>query len=134
DDDPLVAVVDGDVGLVVLRVDDSLSRPYVGSGVVAVLALPRLAKLYQELAGLGELQDVRVGSLVGADPHVALVVHGDAVIRGRPVVAFARPAPVADDGARGIELEDRRSLDAARGGRRVLAGGRLVGAEQVVAV
>ena len=46
--------------------------------------------------------------VVAADPDVALVVDGDAVVRRRPLVALAGPAPAADQVAGGIELEHRR--------------------------
>ena len=83
----------------------------------------------QELAVLRELQDLRVLAAVAADPDVALVVDRDAVVRLRPLVALARPAPVADEVARGIELEDRRRLRAARRGRRILVRGGFVGVD-----
>ena len=45
---------------------------------------------------------------VAANPDVPLVIHGDSVVRLRPVVALARAAPVPDEVALLIELEDRR--------------------------
>ena len=80
-----------------------------------------MADLQQELAVLRELQDLRVLGVVAANPDVALVVDGDAVIRQRPLVALARAAPVADEVAGLIELEHRRrghAAVAARGRRR----------------
>ena len=60
----------------------------------------------------------RATAIIAADPDVALVIDGDPVIRIRPVVAVARTAPVADQVARLIELENRRRRSAAlRGGR-----------------
>ena len=62
-------------------------------------------------------------AVVPADPHVVLVVDEDAVIRLRPFVAGARPAPVADEIARRVELQHRRRAAAARRRRRILIGG-----------
>src|SRR5262249_44611964 len=64
---------------------------------------------------------------VAADPHVALVVDGDAMVRLGPVVALSLAAPVADQVALAVELEHRRRRGAAhrglrRGGRVLLAG------------
>jgi hypothetical protein len=56
---------------------------------------------------------------VAADPDVASIVHGDAVVRVRPVIAGPRSAPVADQVSGGIELEDRRRRRAALGGGRI---------------
>src|SRR2546425_3811523 len=60
--------------------------------------------LHQELAVLREFQDLIVvikravfAPAVAADPHIALVIDGDAVVRIRPIVALARAAPVADE-------------------------------------
>src|SRR4030095_4551162 len=50
----------------------------------------------------------RVGVVVAADPHVALVVDRDAVIADWPLVARARAAPRADEVAGLVELEHRR--------------------------
>ena len=61
----------------------------------------------------------RRAAAVAADPHVAFVVDGDAVVRIGPVVALARAAPVADQIAGLIELEHRRRRRAALRGRRI---------------
>ena len=50
---------------------------------------------------------------VAADPDVALVIDVDAVVRSRPVVALARAAPVPDQVAGLIELQNRRRGSAA---------------------
>ena len=81
--------------------------------------LPHVAHLHQELAVLGELQDLGVFLAVAADPHVAFVVDVDAVIRFRPLVALPRSAPVPDQVARLIELKDRRGRTAALGDGRL---------------
>ncbi len=80
------------------------SAMYASFSFVAALALAELADLHQELAVLGELQDVRVGPAVSANPDVALVVDEDAVIGIRPLVALTRAAPVAQQVAVLIEL------------------------------
>ena len=109
--------------------------------VVAAFALAGLADLHQEFSVLRELQDhvvvewpaaglrlIQGGGLrwrrdcgpaaIAADPDVAFVVDGDSVIGGRPIVALARSAPVPDEIALFVELENRRRRHAAlRGGR-----------------
>src|SRR5437899_1709976 len=69
--------------------------------------------LHQELAVLREFQDLIVvikravfAPAVAADPHIALVIDGDAVVRIRPIVALARAAPVADEVALLVELQN----------------------------
>ena len=76
--------------------------------------------LHQELAVLREFQDLIVvikravfAPAVAADPHIALVIDGDAVVRIRPIVALARAAPVADEVALLVELQNGRSRNAA---------------------
>src|SRR5205814_6839185 len=122
--------------------DERLRRQAQVRDVVAPLARSRFADLQEELAVLGELQDhvvaerLRAAGLpflllavlsrgglpapgrrraaaVAADPHVAAVVDRDAVVRVGPVVALSRPAPVADEIAGGVELENRRRRRAA---------------------
>src|SRR5258708_26227199 len=56
---------------------------------------------------------------VPADPDIALVVDVDAVVRSRPVVTLARSAPMPDQVARLVELEDGRGGRAARRSRRI---------------
>ncbi len=115
----LVAVAVGDVRLVVRFVErdlrDAVERPHVVAAGVGV----REAELLDELAVLGELQDVAVDAgAVAADPEIAFTVGRDAVVRFRPLVALARPAPRAHEIARGIEFEHRRRrLAALRRGR-----------------
>ena len=114
--DALVAVAVGEVRLVRLRVDEDLRD---AAEVLDVDCCPaglrlRLAELRDELAVLRELEDVRVGADVAADPDVALVIDRDAVIRVRPVVALARPAPVPQQ----IALPDRTRGRAAPAGSR----------------
>src|SRR5207248_1129119 len=60
----------------------------------------------------------RTAASVAADPHVPFVVDGDAVVRVRPVVAWSGAAPVSDEGAGRVELQDRRRRRAALRGRR----------------
>src|SRR5205823_14528013 len=65
----------------------------------------------------------RGAAAVAANPHVAFVVDGDAVVRVGPVVALPRSAEMADQRAGRIELENRRrrrtALRRRRVGRRV---------------
>ena len=57
--------------------------------------IPRalLAELRHELAVARELQDVRVGAAVAANPDEAFVVDDDAVVGIRPIVAAGRSVP-----------------------------------------
>ena len=91
----LLQIAVGDVGLVGLRVDADLGDAAEVLGSLLPAFVAELADLQQELAVLGELQDVRVLLAVAADPDVALVVDVDAVVRLRPLVALARAAPGA---------------------------------------
>ena len=124
--DALVEIAVGNVGLVGLRVDEDLRDAaeallvvaVAREGRVALLVLAaharvRLAVLREELAVARELDDVRVAGTVAADPDVADVIDEDAVIGIGPVVALARPAPLADETAVGVELEHRRRRRAA---------------------
>ena len=81
-------------------------------------SLTGLADLHHELAVLRELQDVAVvRAAVAANPDVALVVDVDAVVGRRPrVTRTALPAPTAEQGTVGTELENRRRDLAALGG------------------
>jgi hypothetical protein len=69
-----------------------------------------LADLQQELAVLGELQDLRVRAAIAANPDIAFVVDENAVVGIGPFKSFARSAPVAQEGC----LPDRIPAPAAR--------------------
>ncbi len=116
----LVEVAVRHVRLVGLRVDEDLGDAAevvhvvtVGHGLAVHHARTLLAEHPDELALARELQDVRVGTAVAANPHVALVVHDDAVVRVRPVGMKRRPAPAVHDVAGLIEGDDRRRRIAA---------------------
>ena len=121
----MVQVAVGDVRLVGRGVDEDLGDAAEVLQVVAVglpgrLAVvprrpprPGLAELHEELAVLGELQNLRVVTAVAADPDVPLVVDRDAVVRLGPLVALAGAAPGVQQVAGLIELEDRRRRNAA---------------------
>jgi hypothetical protein len=51
------------------------------SWLLLSIGTPFLADHHQELAVLRELQHHAVAAAVAADPHVALVIDGDAVVR-----------------------------------------------------
>ena len=68
----------------------------------------RLAELGDELAVLGELQDLGVVGAVAADPDIALIVHEDAVVGFRPVIARTGAAPGVEEIARFVEFQNRR--------------------------
>ena len=100
DGDALVAVAVGDVGLVRPSRRRRSSRPCRSARCRCCRSCtPVLADLHQELAVLRELQHHAVAAAVAADPDVALVVDGDAVVRRRPLIAVAvAAAPVAAAG------------------------------------
>ena len=97
-----------DVCLICFRVDKNLGNATEVLRVIAAARLAGVAELSDELAVLRELQHLGIVRAVSADPHVAFVVDRDAVIRFGPLVALSRTAPVADQVARLIELENRR--------------------------
>ena len=126
--DALVQVTVGDVAFVGLRIDEDLRDAAEVVHVEAVRAVDRLvggrrrvlaraglAVLRHELAVARELQDVRVGLAVAADPHEALVIDDDAVVALGPRIRRAgdRAAPSADVVAGRVELHDRRRRHAA---------------------
>src|SRR5216683_4174415 len=125
DDDAVIAVAIGYIQLVGSVVDKQFRRSLQVFGVVAALALARVADLHEEFAALSEFQDhvvmVALGiraTAVAADPHVAFVIYGDAMVRIRPIVTSARATPVPDEVAFFIELKNGRSRNAAlRSGR-----------------
>src|SRR6185503_8819406 len=81
------------------------------------------ADLQEERAAPGELEDLRVRGVVAADPDVALVIHRDAVIARRPLVARTGSAPGADEVAGLIELQHRGRHAAADPDRWLHVGG-----------
>ena len=93
------------------------------------LFLPLPADLHEELAVLRELQDVRVGAAVAADPDVALVVDGDAVVRLGPLVALAGPPQWPTSLPAGSNSSTGGAFEQHDAGRRVLVGGGFVRAE-----
>src|SRR5450759_4052501 len=64
-----------------------------------------MADLHQELAVLGEFQNLRVLGAVASDPHVALVVDVDAMVGLGPLVALPRATPGSDEISGRIERE-----------------------------
>ena len=92
-DDAVVDVPVGDVQFVGGGVEDNVGRRAEVLCVVAAAALTRVPDLHQELAGAREPQNVRVFLAAGAQPHVVPLVHIDAVLELRPIVAGARTAP-----------------------------------------
>src|SRR6185295_19453486 len=96
-------------GLVDEDLRDLAERPRV----VAAGAAPFHPELLDELSVLRELQHLSIVGAVAADPNVALVVDGDAVVRLGPLEALAGAAPMADEVACGVELEHGRRRDAA---------------------
>ena len=125
DRNTLVQVAVGQIRLVLFRVDEDLCDAAERHLIVAAADIRGLAVLVGALAGVGvadlqqklsrlaELQHLRIAFPVAADPHVAFVIDGNAMIRRRPLIAFARTAPMADQRALGIELEHRRRRGAA---------------------
>src|SRR6516165_5306941 len=115
--DAMVAIAVGDIELVALRVYPHVCRPVQVCGVGIALALVAVADLHDELAVLGELQELIVGyrlearqavgrAAVAADPDEALVVDMNAVLALRPFVAGAVAAPGLDVVAGLVEHHD----------------------------
>src|SRR5262249_9344820 len=86
--DALVAIAVRDVSLIGLGIDPDLGHTPEVLRIVAALALAELADLHQELAVLGELEDMGVLLAVAADPDIALVVDMNTVVGLRPFIAF----------------------------------------------
>jgi hypothetical protein len=107
-DDPMVDVTVGDIKLVGGGVDDDIGRGTEIFGVVAATALPRVTDLPQEPALAGKLKNVRVLVAAGAEPHVILLIHVDAVLELRPFIALCRSAPRREERTVAVKLKDRR--------------------------
>src|SRR5207249_4131111 len=107
-DDPFVSVAVGDEQFVRLRVDEHVGRLPEILRVLVRLLLAALPDLHDELAGLGELQNLIFVALT-ADPDEALRIDVDAVLRRGPVVAGTIAAPTLHVVAVGIEFHDRRA-------------------------
>ena len=86
-DHAMVAIAIGDIQFIGLRIDERLRRQPQIVGVVAALALARLADLHQELAVLRELQSKL--SLHGARPRPSCSHPAGSV----PPAAGPRPLP-----------------------------------------
>src|SRR5205085_7243340 len=93
---------------------DLAKRPGVGAAGVRV----HEAELLDELAVLGEFQNMAIVAAVAANPDVALLVDRDPVVRLRPleVLSRRRSAPRFHEIAGLIEGEHRRRALAAFGG------------------
>ena len=76
------------------------------------------AVLRDEFAVLRELENSRIGASRPPDPEVARVVDRETSVLFRPIVAVARAAPMGDERAARVELEDiwRRGAALAVGG------------------
>ena len=92
-----------------------VETPSLSAGPVRALALPTCSR---NLPSCVNFRICESPVAVAADPDVALVVHGDAVVRRRPLEALAGAAPVAQQVAGLVELEHRRRAGAALAGRR----------------
>src|SRR2546422_1544030 len=77
----------------------------------------RPADLEHELPVPSEFQKLVIPLAVATDPDVTLIIHDDAVLYRRPVVALPRPPPGLEEIAGGVELEDGRRRHAAEGAR-----------------
>ena len=113
---PLVPIAVGHVCLFPGVVHHDLGHHGEVLGGVAVRPLPGLADLLDELPVPGELEDVGVTATVSADPDVVVRIQGQPVIGGGPGVrsALLGSAPAVDQVPFRVELEDRRSGQAAR--------------------
>ena len=93
DDDAMVAVAVGNVGLFVALVDKDLRRLSEGELVGAARVGVSKSELFDELAFARELEQLAIVSAVTSDPHRAVGLNGDAVIAFGPFVAGAGSAP-----------------------------------------
>src|ERR1700722_3524293 len=130
-DDAMITVSIRYVKLVGLGIDKSFRRQPQVFYVVAPLGVVGLADLHQEFSVHGELQNHVVVPITGkiglpfrqrlrrsggaplsgrsasagaCDPYVSFVVDGDAVQRIRPVIPFAWPAPMTEQGSALVKL------------------------------
>src|ERR1700722_9510559 len=130
-DDAMIPVPIRYVQLVGLGIDKSFRRQPQVFYVVAPLGVVWFADLHQEFSVHGELQNhvvVPIAGKVGlpfrqrlrrsggaplsgrsasagpCDPYVAFVVDGDPMQRIRPVVSFARSAPMTEQGSALVKL------------------------------
>src|SRR5581483_325782 len=125
-----VEVSVGDIGFIGLWVNKDFGHFPEVLRVVAAAVFAQVAELREEAAVLSELQNVGVVRAVAADPDVAFVINGDAVVRLRPFVALSGAAPAPDQVAGLIELEYGWGLRAAVAG--LLIRRRLVRRERVL--
>src|SRR5947209_11366046 len=82
--------------------------------------------LQDEVALPGEFQKLAVLLAIAGDPHETLRVDVNAVLVLRPIIAFAGPAPRAQQRSILSELQDRWRRDATFAGRRIERRGLLV--------
>jgi hypothetical protein len=87
DDHAVIAVSVGNIELVGSFIDEQFRRALQIARVIAAFAFVGMTDLHQELAVLREFQNLIVvkaravlALAVSADPNIALVVHGDAVV------------------------------------------------------
>src|SRR3984893_9324136 len=129
-DHTVIAVAIGHVHFIGLGVHKYLRDAFDVLGIVAALAFLGLADLKQKFSRLGEFQylvvmvDIFIFRIapyatIAANPDITLVVDRDPVFAYRPVVALTRAAPMPDHVAIFVELDNRRALYAALGGRRI---------------
>ena len=76
-----------------------------------------MADLHQKFSALAKLQNLCVTLAITTDPDIAFVIDGNAMVGDRPLVAFSFTAPVANEVAPLIELQNGWSRETARGGR-----------------
>src|SRR5215467_6091329 len=95
--DASISVAVGHVALVGLRIDVDLGNTPEIHWVIAAFVLALMARLRQELAVHGKLQDLRIFGAVAAKPDIVLVVDKNAVHRLGPLITLAGTAPRFDD-------------------------------------
>ena len=110
DDDSLIAVSVRHEQFVRLRVNEYVGRLPEVLRVRVGLLLTALTDLHDELAGLGELQDLVIVA-VAPDPDKAFRIDINSMLRFRPVITRPRAAPSLDEVAFSIEFQHwRRGL------------------------
>src|SRR5262249_4478771 len=85
-------------------------------------------------AGRLSASSLHGGRAVAPNPNIAFVIDRDSVVRLGPIEALTRTAPMADQVAFKIELEDRVRGRATLGGRRFRSRVQLAGFERAGAV
>src|SRR6266576_1862366 len=106
-DDASVPIPVGDKQFVRLRIHEHVRRLPKILGIRVRFLVTPVSDLHHKLPVFRELQDL-IFVRLAADPDIPLIVHVNAVLRLRPIIATPRPTPPSDVVALLIELHHRR--------------------------